>query len=99
MVQTAQDVQQRALPDAGGSDDRDHLSGLDSQIQVAEDRQGTPANDVALPDAPGLEKTHSTLLIPQRLRRIEARGLARRVDGREEADEHGADHHQREVER
>ena len=35
----------------------------------------------------------------QRLRRVEARRLARRVDGRDEADQHRRRHHQRDVAR
>ena len=38
-IQPAEDVQQRALADARGADNRHHLAGVDRQVEVAKHRQ------------------------------------------------------------
>ena len=61
-IESAQHVQERALSHARGADDRDHLAGIDLQIEVAEHRQQRPTDRVALDDAAGFEKRHQASL-------------------------------------
>ena len=117
-IEPAEHVQQRALPDARRADDRDHLAGLDRQIEIAQHGQRVAADRVALDDAARFEKgidyrlvttarrleahgidsdfvpsclrgSGCASFVPQRLRGIEPRGLTRRIDRRDEADEDG----------
>ena len=60
-IEAAEHVQQRALADARRADDRDHLAGLDREIQVAQHGQPRGADGVALGDAAGFEKRHASL--------------------------------------
>ena len=48
LVQASQHVQQRALADAGGSHDRQHLSAFGTQIEAAQHGQLPVADNVAL---------------------------------------------------
>ena len=41
-VETAEHVQQRALADAGGPDDRDHLAPLDAHVETAQHADSAP---------------------------------------------------------
>jgi hypothetical protein len=52
-IQSAKHVQQGALADAGRADDRDHLSRLDRQIEIAQHGQRLTADRIALDDAAG----------------------------------------------
>jgi hypothetical protein len=53
-IERAEDVQQRALPHARRADDRDHLAGLDLQMQIAQHGQRSSADRIALHDTAGL---------------------------------------------
>jgi len=57
-IQPAQHVQQRALPHARRADDRDHLAGIDLEIEIAEDGERRRADRVALHDAASFEERH-----------------------------------------
>ena len=57
-VEPAEDVQQRALADARGADDRHHLARLDEEIEAAQHRQRRRPHGVALVDAGRGEHAH-----------------------------------------
>ena len=107
-IEPAEHVQQRALPDARRADDRDHLARStepDAQTR-REHRSSSPRLDdadagIALGRRRSVASNRSGhLLVPQRLRRIELRRLARRIDRRDEADhERGRDHGEQVVRR
>ena len=73
-IQAAQQMQQRALADAGGAHDRDHLAALHREREIAQHLQATVGDRVGLGDAGGSDKRHR-LLVAQRLRGVEPRGL------------------------
>ena len=58
-IEPAQDVQQRALADAGRADNRHHLARLDLQIEIAQHGQRRPADRVALDDSARFEEWHA----------------------------------------
>jgi len=47
-IEPAEHVQQRALSNARGADDGDHLARLDGQVQIAEHGQRVAADGIAL---------------------------------------------------
>ena len=57
-IEAAEQMQQRALADAGGADDGDHLSGLDLQIEIPKHDERPSADRIALGDAGRLEERH-----------------------------------------
>ena len=73
-IEAAQQVQQRALADAGGAHDRDHLAALDREDEIAQHLQPPVGDRVGLGEAGGSDKRHR-LLVAQRLRGVEPRGL------------------------
>ena len=75
-VEPAENVEERALPHARRADDCHHLPLLHLQIQAAQHGQHGPADRIALGQPADLDECHARLLVPQRLRGIEPRGLA-----------------------
>src|SRR5262245_50563998 len=57
-VESAEDVQQRALPHARRAHDRDHLTLFDDEVEAAQHLQPGRAHDVALVDRPGFQERH-----------------------------------------
>ena len=57
-IEPPQQVQERALPNAGRADYCHHLTGLDLQIEIAEHGDGRAADGVGLDEAPSFEKRH-----------------------------------------
>ncbi len=57
-IETAEHVQQGALPHPGGADDGHHLTFFERHVQALQDRQPRVANLVALLDVRCEEKWH-----------------------------------------
>ena len=58
MVEPAQQVQQRALPDTAGAHDGHHLTALDHQIQIAEHVDALRAHLVAFVERGDFDEGH-----------------------------------------
>jgi hypothetical protein len=56
LVESAEHVEERALPHARCPDDRDHFPALDRQIEPPEHRQRAVADDVALVEVADFDK-------------------------------------------
>src|SRR5262249_45706269 len=57
-IESAENVQQRALADARGADNRHHLAALEREVDAAQHRQPVGADDVALRQAGDVDKWH-----------------------------------------
>ena len=51
-------MQQRALADAGGADDRHHLAALDVEVEIAQHVQPLAADDVGLVQPGDADERH-----------------------------------------
>jgi hypothetical protein len=63
-IESAEQMQQRRLADARGSDDRQHLAALDAERHVVEDRHGHLGVAIRLRKRPRLEKGHERAIMP-----------------------------------
>ena len=57
-IEAAEQMQQRALADAAGADDGDHLAGVDRQIEIAQDVDVLRADAVALVQRGDFDEGH-----------------------------------------
>ena len=57
-IESAEDVQQRALPDARGAHHRHHLALLNGHIQIAQHVQPAPLQRIRLVEPANLDKGH-----------------------------------------
>ena len=57
-VESAEDVQQRALPHAGRAHDREHLALLDGQVEIAQHVEPLVARRVELVESVNADKRH-----------------------------------------
>ena len=63
-IESAEHVQQRALPHTRGADDRDHLSFVDGEIEAAQHLQTRISDEVAFVDGSGLQERHGQCEMP-----------------------------------
>ncbi len=81
-VEAADQVQQRALADAAGADDRDHLATLDRQRQITKHVDVLRADAIALVQGGDFDEGHQTVYqLAQRLQPQRRTGRAAWRDG------------------
>jgi multidrug transporter EmrE-like cation transporter len=63
-VETAEEIEERGLPGAGRTEDRDAVAGLDLEVHPAERVDGGPSGTVGLLQIPGGDEGHPGSLTP-----------------------------------